>query len=75
MPIQKFFLYMRERKAMKINFDTIKERINKLDTMASQVDMTKPNTIFQKNDEKLSVSERLSKFFDVADGKNPEWNV
>ncbi len=60
---------------MKIDFNTIKERINKLDTIASQIDMTKPNTIFQKNDEKLSISERMSKFFDVADGKNPEWNV
>ena len=30
---------------MIVNFNTIKEKINKLDTMASQVDMTKPNTI------------------------------
>lgn len=60
---------------MIVNFNTIKEKINKLDTMASQVDMTKPNTIFQKNDEKLSVTERMNKFFEIADGKNPEWNV
>ena len=59
---------------MIVNFNTIKEKINKLDTMASQVDMTKPNTIFQKNDE-LSVAERMNKFFEIADGKNPEWNV
>ena len=59
---------------MIVNFNTIKEKINKLDTMASQVDMTKPNTIFQ-NDEKLSVAERMNKFFEIADGKNPEWNV
>lgn len=60
---------------MIVNFNTIKEKINKLDTMASQVDMTKPNTIFQKNDGKLSVAERMNKFFEIADGKNPEWNV
>ena len=66
---------MRERKKMIVNFNTIKEKINKLDTMASQVDMTKPNTIFQKNDEQLSVAERMNKFFEIADGKNPEWNV
>ena len=60
---------------MIINFETIKERINKLDAMATQVDMTKPNTFFQKHDEKQTVAERMSKFFDVADGKNPEWNV
>ena len=60
---------------MIVNFNTIKEKINKLDTMASQVDMTKPNTIFQKNDEKLAVAERMNKFFEIADGKNPEWNV
>lgn len=60
---------------MIVNFNTIKEKINKLDTMASQVDMTKPNTIFQKNDEKLSAAERMNKFFEIADGKNPEWNV
>lgn len=60
---------------MIVNFNTIKEKINKLDTMASQVDMTNPNTIFQKNDEKLSVAERMNKFFEIADGKNPEWNV
>ena len=65
---------MREN-IMIINFETIKERINKLDAMATQVDMTKPNTIFQKHDEKQTVAERMSKFFEVADGKNPEWNV
>lgn len=65
---------MREN-IMIINFETIKERINKLDSIANQTDMTKPNTIFQKNDEKLSVAERMKNFFDIADGKNPEWNV
>lgn len=59
---------------MAIHFETIKEKINKLDTLANQVDMTKPNTIFQPK-EKPSVAERMNKFFDVADGKNPEWNV
>ena len=65
---------MREN-IMAIHFDTIKEKIAKLDAMASQVDVTKPITIFQKNLEKPTVGERMSKFFDVADGKNPEWNV
>ena len=65
---------MREN-IMIINFETIKERINKLDAMATQVDVTKPITIFQKNLEKPTVGERMNKFFEVADGKNPEWNV
>lgn len=65
---------MREN-IMAIHFDTIKEKIAKLDAMASQVDVTKPITIFQKNLEKPTVGERMNKFFEVADGKNPEWNV
>ena len=65
---------MREN-IMAIHFDTIKEKIAKLDAMASQVDITKPITIFQKNLEKPTVGERMNKFFEVADGKNPEWNV
>lgn len=60
---------------MVIRFDIIKEKVNKLDAMASQVDVTQPITIFQKNLEKPTVGERMSKFFDVADGKNPEWNI
>lgn len=60
---------------MAIHFDTIKEKIDKLDMLANQVDLTKPNTIFMKNTEKLSVAERMKNFFDIADGKNPEWNV
>lgn len=65
---------MREN-IMAIHFDTIKEKIAKLDAMATQVDVTKPITIFQKNLEKPTVGERMNKFFEVADGKNPEWNV
>lgn len=65
---------MREN-IMAIHFDTIKEKIAKLDAMANQVDVTKPITIFQKNLEKPTVGERMNKFFEVADGKNPEWNV
>ena len=60
---------------MVIRFDIIKEKVNKLDAMASQVDATQPITIFQKNLEKPTVGKRMSKFFDVADGKNPEWNI
>lgn len=56
-----------------INFETIKEKINKLDSMA-QTDMTKPNSIFPNKDDK-SVAEKMHKFFEVADGENPSWNV
>lgn len=56
-----------------INFETIKEKINKLDSMA-QTDMTKPNSIFPNKDDK-SVAEKMQKFFEVADGENPSWNV
>ncbi len=55
-----------------VNFDLIREKINKLDAMANS-DMTKPNSVFPQNKDK-SVSEKMQKFFDVADG-NPEWNV
>ena len=60
---------------MVIHFNTIKEKIDKLDALAGQIDVTQPITIFQKNLEKPTVGERMSKFFDVADGKNPEWKV
>ena len=55
-----------------VNFDLIREKINKLDAMANS-DMTKTNSVFPQNKDK-SVSEKMQKFFDVADG-NPEWNV
>ena len=55
-----------------VNFDLIREKINKLDAMANS-DMTKHNSVFPQNKDK-SVSEKMQKFFDVADG-NPEWNV
>ncbi len=55
-----------------INFDAIKEKINKFDAMAN-VDMTKPNSIFPQGKD-LSVSEKMEKFFEIADG-NPDWNV
>ncbi len=54
------------------NIVDFKNYINKLDKMASKVDMTKPNTILPQENDK-SVSERLKKFFDVADG-NSIWN-
>ncbi len=56
-----------------INFETIKEKINKLDAMA-QTDMTKPNSVFPQKEDK-SVAERMQKFFEIADGNNPSWNV
>ena len=55
-----------------INFEAIREQINRFDTMAN-VDMTKPNSVFPQNKD-MTVSEKMQKFFDVADG-NPEWNV
>ncbi len=56
-----------------INFEAIKEKVNKLDAMAN-VDMTKPNSIFPYKEDK-SVAEKMQKFFEVADGGNPSWNV
>ena len=56
-----------------INFETIKEKINKLDAMA-QTDMTKPNSVFPQKEDK-AVAERMQKFFEIADGNNPSWNV
>ena len=56
-----------------INIEKIKEKVNKLDAMA-KTDMTKPNSVFPQKEDK-SVSERMQKFFEVADGENPSWNV
>ena len=56
-----------------VNIEAIKEKINKLDAMA-QTDMTKPNSVFPQKEDK-SVAERMQKFFEVADGENPSWNV
>lgn len=56
-----------------INFETIKEKVNKLDAMAN-VDMTKPNSIFPHKED-VSVADKMKKFFEVADGGNPGWNV
>ena len=56
-----------------INIDTIKEKVNKLDAMAN-VDMTKPNSIFPYKED-ASVADKMKKFFEVADGGNPGWNV
>ena len=56
-----------------INFETIKEKVNKLDAMA-KTDMTKPNSIFPQKEDK-SVAERMQKVCEVADGENPSWNV
>ncbi len=56
-----------------INFESIREKVNKLDAMAN-TDMTKPNSIFPHKEDK-SVAERMQKFFETADGENPSWNV
>lgn len=55
-----------------VDFNSFKNSVNKLDTMA-QVDMTKPNSVFpMKEDE--SVKDKMQRFFEVADG-NPSWSV
>lgn len=56
-----------------VNIEAIKEKINKLDAMA-KTDMTKLNSVFPQKEDK-SVAERMQKFFEVADGENPSWNV
>ncbi len=56
-----------------INFETIKEKVNKFDSIA-KTDMTKPNSVFPQKEDK-SVAEKMQKFFEVADGENPSWNV
>lgn len=56
-----------------VDFESFKKSVNKLDAMAN-IDMTKPNSIFpQKTDE--SVADKMKKFFEVADGGNPYWDV
>lgn len=54
-----------------INLDLIREKVNKLDSMA-KTDMTKINSVFPQN-ENISVSERMKKFFSIADGDG--WKV
>ena len=55
-----------------INLDLIREKVNKLDSMA-KTDMTKINSVFPQK-ENLTVSERMEKFFAIADG-DMSWNV
>lgn len=50
-----------------INFETIKEQVNKLDAMAQPAN-TKLNSVFPGLSEGKSVSDRMKIFFDVADG-------
>ena len=40
----------------------------------AKTDMTKPNSVFPQKEDK-SVAEKMQKFFEVADGENPSWNV
>ncbi len=51
-----------------VNFETIKNSVNKLDALAKPV-VPKLNTVFQDD----TVADRMKKFFDVADG-NSIWN-
>lgn len=68
------FFYIRERFYMKIvNFENYKKSVNKLDGMA-QIDMSKINSVFPQNFDE-TIREKMKKFFEVADGGNPEWNV
>ena len=55
-----------------VDFDSYKKAINKLESMTSE--QQKPLIVFPPKTEK-STSERLQKFFEIADGGNPEWNV
>lgn len=51
-----------------INFESIKNSVNKLDKMAKPV-MPKLNTVFSND----TVADKMKKFFDIADG-NSIWN-
>lgn len=54
-----------------VDFKSYKEYVQKLDGM-TQDDPSKIKIDFHYSDN--SVSEKMKRFFDVADG-NPEWNV
>ena len=65
--VKRCFLLFRERIKMKIDkFESIKEKINKLDSMAKS-DPAKIHTIF-KAKQSHTVSDRMKIFFSVADG-------
>lgn len=56
---------------MKIyNFESYKKAIDKLDNMTSPTD--KPATIFSGD---TSLSKKMEKFFQLADGENQGWNI
>ena len=67
---------MRERFIMKIkvvDFQSYKDAVNKFDNLAGQENPQKITIDFSNHDK--NVSEKFKKFFEVADGGNPEWNV
>ena len=55
-----------------INLELIREKIDKFYQIAS--DDKKLYSIFEHGRKDVSFSDKIQKFFDVADG-NPEWNV
>lgn len=55
-----------------VDIKTFKNAINKLDNMA-QDEPSKIMINFHQKDE--GVSEKMQRFFEVADGGNPSWNV
>ena len=52
-----------------VDIQSFKEAVNKLDLMAQEPNM--PISVFNEKD---SVSDKMKKFFDIADG-NPNWYV
>lgn len=57
-----------------VDFNSFKNSVNKLDSMA-QVDMTKPNTVFPQKEDKSSAKEFFDNFFNIADGNKAHWDV
>lgn len=53
-----------------VDFESYKKYVNSLDKM-TQNDPAKININFNFDD---NISDKMKKFFDIADG-NPEWNV
>ena len=57
-----------------VNFQSFKDAINKFDGLATDENPKKITITFPHSNDK-DVSKRMEKFFEVADGGNPEWNV
>lgn len=55
-----------------VDFQSFKDAIKKFDELAPQENQ-KITINFSHNDK--DIAQKMSKFFEVADGGNPEWNV